>query len=188
MTKKLKVTEKHKMAEKLKMAKNGHSSAKSNTNSQLRHGQFWSYSRSAPEHSFCTQNMPIWHSVSQCVPEIKVGHNVCVISDLGEEFRAEPTDLEADEGFTTILPCGPPEGYPRPMVTWKRDGEYVNLDQRIHISGEENSGNLIIQRVYKEDEGKYQCIVSNMAGSRESNSARLHVRRKSIFRIILADF
>ena len=38
---------------------------------------------------------------------------IITFSDLGEEFRAEPTDLEADEGFTTILPCGPPEGYPR---------------------------------------------------------------------------
>ena len=62
------------------------------------------------------------------------------------------------------------------MVTWKRDGEYVNLDQRIHIS--EESGNLIIQRLFKEDEGHYQCIVSNMAGSRESSMAKLHVRRK----------
>ena len=101
---------------------------------------------------------------------------IITFSDLGEEFRAEPTDLEADEGFTTILPCGPPEGYPRPMVTWKRDGEYVNLDQRIHIS--EESGNLIIQRLFKEDEGHYQCIVSNMAGSRDSSVAKLHVRRK----------
>lgn len=63
------------------------------------------------------------------------------------------------------------------MVTWKRDGEYVNLDQRIHIG--EETGNLIIQRLFKEDEGKYQCIVSNMAGSRESNIAKLHVRRKT---------
>ena len=62
------------------------------------------------------------------------------------------------------------------MVTWKRDGEYVNLDQRIHIS--EESGNLIIQRLFKEDEGHYQCIVSNMAGSREFSMAKLHVRRK----------
>ena len=38
---------------------------------------------------------------------------IITFSDLGEEFGAEPTDLEADEGFTTILPCGPPEGYPR---------------------------------------------------------------------------
>lgn len=64
------------------------------------------------------------------------------------------------------------------MVTWKRDGEYVNLDQRIHIG--EETGNLIIQRLFKEDEGKYQCIVSNMAGSRESNIAKLHVRRKKL--------
>ena len=92
------------------------------------------------------------------------------------EFSAQPSDLEADEGFLTILPCRPPDGYPKPMVTWKRSEEYVNLDQRIHIS--EESGNLIIQRLFKEDEGHYQCIVSNMAGSRESSMAKLHVRRK----------
>ena len=71
------------------------------------------------------------------------------------------------------------------MVTWKRDGEYVNLDQRIHIS--EESGNLIIQRLFKEDEGHYQCIVSNMAGSRDSSVAKLHVRRKFYAHIYLVE-
>ena len=61
------------------------------------------------------------------------------------------------------------------MVTWKRSEEYVNLDQRIHIN---DQGDLVIQKLFKEDEGRYQCIVSNMAGTRDSTVARLHVRRK----------
>ena len=99
------------------------------------------------------------------------------------EFSAEPSDLEADEGFLTILPCRPPEGYPKPMVTWKRNEEYVNLDQRIHIN---DQGDLVIKKLFKEDEGRYQCIISNMAGTRDSTVARLHVRRK-IFPHILLD-
>ena len=91
------------------------------------------------------------------------------------EFSAQPSDLEADEGFLTILPCRPPDGYPKPMVTWKRSEEYVNLDQRIHSN---DQGDLVIQKLFKEDEGRYQCIVSNMSGTRESAVARLHVRRK----------
>ena len=98
-----------------------------------------------------------------------------LITDLDDEFSAEPSDLEADEGFLTILPCRPPDGYPKPMVTWKRSEEYVNLDQRIHIN---DQGDLVIQKLFKEDEGRYQCIVSNMAGTRDSTVARLHVRRK----------
>ena len=93
---------------------------------------------------------------------------------MGKNFGAEPTDREGDEGRELIFKCGPPEGYPVPMVTWKRNGEYVNLDSRINIQ----DANLFIQKLFKEDEGQYQCIVSNMAGRRESTTAKLHVRRK----------
>ena len=37
---------------------------------------------------------------------------------------------------------------------------------------------FFIQKLFKEDEGTYQCIVSNMAGRLESVTAKLHVRRK----------
>ena len=63
---------------------------------------------------------------------------------------------------------------PQLQVTWKRNGEYVNLDSRIHIQ----DGSLHIQKLFKEDEGLYQCIISNMAGRRESKTATLHVRRE----------
>ena len=68
------------------------------------------------------------------------------------------------------------------MVTWKRSEEYVNLDQRIHIN---DQGDLVIQKLFKEDEGRYQCIVSNMAGTRESAVARLHVRRKIFIKLFI---
>ena len=97
-----------------------------------------------------------------------------MFTDLGKSFRSEPSDTEGDEGRQLLFHCEPPDGYPNPMVTWKRNDEYVNLDSRINIQ----DGNLFIQKLFKEDEGTYQCIVSNMAGRLESVTAKLHVRRK----------
>ena len=42
----------------------------------------------------------------------------------------------------------------------------------------EPDGNLRINHLYKEDEGKYQCIASNMAASRESSVIQLQVLRE----------
>ena len=66
-----------------------------------------------------------------------------MFTDLGKSFRSEPSDTEGDEGRQLLFHCEPPDGYPNPMVTWKRNDEYVNLDSRINIQ----DGNLFIQKV-----------------------------------------
>ena len=66
-----------------------------------------------------------------------------MFTDLGKSFRSEPSDTEGDEGRQLLFHCEPLDGYPNPMVTWKRNDEYVNLDSRINIQ----DGNLFIQKV-----------------------------------------
>ena len=69
--------------------------------------------------------------------------NFFFFADLGKGFRTEPSDTEGDEGRQLLFHCEPPDGYPNPMVIWKRNDEYVNLDSRINIQ----DGNLFIQKV-----------------------------------------
>ena len=72
-----------------------------------------------------------------------LNRNNFLFTDLGKSFRSEPSDTEGDEGRQLLFHCEPPDGYPNPMVTWKRNDEYVNLDSRINIQ----DGNLFIQKV-----------------------------------------
>ena len=41
----------------------------------------------------------------------------CYITDLGQDFEIEPSDIEGDEGRRLVFTCVPPEGYPVPMVS-----------------------------------------------------------------------
>ena len=53
--------------------------------------------------------------------------------------------------------------------------ELTNQD-RMSIS---SNGHLRIRELREEDEGAYQCVASNMAGSRESNPIQLNVLSES---------
>ena len=78
-----------------------------------------------------------------------------MFTDLGKSFRSEPSDTEGDEGRQLLFHCEPPDGYPNPMVTWKRNDEYVNLDSRINIQ----DGNLFIQKVTTYFEKKFFFLI-----------------------------
>jgi len=44
---------------------------------------------------------------------------------------------------------------------------------RIHLEGE---GDLVIENVSDEDEGKYQCLAKNIVGTRSTEKAELQVQ------------
>ncbi|XP_017774104.1 PREDICTED: roundabout homolog 2-like [Nicrophorus vespilloides] len=102
-----------------------------------------------------------------------------LVAVLRDDFRVIPTDTRVAAGETALLQCTPPKGHPEPTVIWKKDGKNLDLDERrMHIV---DNGNLMISDVRKHDEGRYQCIASNLVGVRDTPSAELFVHVKPFF-------
>lgn len=96
---------------------------------------------------------------------------------LREEFRLEPTNTRVAQGETALMECGPPRGTPEPIVSWRKNGQTLDMSgsKRIRLV---DGGNLAIQDARQSDDGRYQCIVRNPAGVRESAVAFLKVHGK----------
>ncbi|XP_037047604.1 protein sax-3 [Bradysia coprophila] len=75
------------------------------------------------------------------------------------------------------MECGPPRGSPEPQITWRKNGQTMDLtnSKRVRIV---DGGNLAIQDTRQTDDGRYQCVVRNIAGVRESSVAFLKVHVK----------
>ncbi|XP_052894838.1 protein sax-3-like [Anopheles moucheti] len=99
------------------------------------------------------------------------------VAVLREEFRLEPQHTRAAQGETVLLECGPPKGIPEPTLSWRKNGQKLEVEssKRIRIV---DGGNLAIQDVRQTDEGQYQCIAKNLVGVRESATAFLKVHVK----------
>lgn len=99
-----------------------------------------------------------------------------MISVLKDKFEQEPADTTAAVGDSIRLNCDPPRGKPDPKVIWRKNGETIQADSRIHIT---ETGNLEIYSVEKSDVGEYLCVAINKGGEKQSASAQLRVLGKS---------
>ncbi|KAH9522455.1 Roundabout 1, partial [Dermatophagoides farinae] len=105
-------------------------------------------------------------------------HNASIeIATIRDDFRTLPKNVFATVGEMAMMECSPPRGYPEPTVKWRKDDHLLPMNGRYRLSGT----NLQINNVQPEDNGRYQCIAQNMAGSRESPQAQLNVRVKPHF-------
>ena len=62
-------------------------------------------------------------------------------------------------------------------MIWRKNGEAVQTDKRVHIT---DAGNLEIYVVEKGDAGEYMCVAINKAGDRHTAPAHLKVLGKSV--------
>ncbi|CAO1323968.1 unnamed protein product [Diamesa serratosioi] len=99
------------------------------------------------------------------------------VAVLRDEFRLDPQNTRLAQGETVLLECGPPKGSPEPVITWRKNGQTMDLtgSKRIRIV---DGGNLAIQEARQSDDGRYQCIAKNVVGVRESIVAYLKVHVK----------
>ncbi|KAL0268356.1 UNVERIFIED_CONTAM: hypothetical protein PYX00_010329 [Menopon gallinae] len=75
----------------------------------------------------------------------------------------EPVTYAGEGGNVTIM-CNP-EAAPKPKFVWKKDNNVIGSGGRRRIL---ENGNLIINRVSRDDEGLYTCTASNRYGVDES--------------------
>ncbi|GBM75398.1 Hemicentin-1 [Araneus ventricosus] len=97
------------------------------------------------------------------------------------EWLSSPVDKETLFGDTVVFPCST-TGKPKPVIKWNKFNE---LDGKYHLISDMtskqdrvilfNNGSLSIKNVSKEDEGLYQCSVSNEVGGSLAKSANLRV-------------
>ncbi|XP_012717253.3 vascular endothelial growth factor receptor kdr-like isoform X1 [Fundulus heteroclitus] len=70
------------------------------------------------------------------------------------------TNQDVNSSSILVLPCFA-SGVPRPLVRWYKDG--VELQESPGVTLGEN-GTLTIERVKKDDEGRYECVAQNVEG------------------------
>lgn len=90
-----------------------------------------------------------------------------------DDFREEPQDSTKSVGSQVRLRCKPPRGEPEPVVTWTHNGEIIGqTDKRMTVQGD---GDLVIERLRKDDSGEYVCKAHNVAGEKKSSPVELSV-------------
>ncbi|KAK1155520.1 hemicentin-1-like [Acipenser oxyrinchus oxyrinchus] len=103
-----------------------------------------------------------------CVASSQAGtSSAMVVLNVGAppEFSETPADVTVEVGQNVTLACSA-RGYPAPQVTWQRqDGQplYIKPDSLSNVFQLE-TGALLIESVWLDDEGLYVCEAQNQFG------------------------
>lgn len=95
------------------------------------------------------------------------------VTYLKHEFGHVPKLLSAESGESIGLSCFPPEGNPKPTISWTRQGRELDMSSGKYSL--DPSGVLLVNRLEPEDSGKYECSVANEVGSRSDSPVTLKV-------------
>ncbi|CAL1547976.1 unnamed protein product, partial [Lymnaea stagnalis] len=95
------------------------------------------------------------------------------VAFLDDTFNQEPEDTEVTIKSTVTLPCIPPNAFPAPEIVWEKDGQIVNVSQRVVIR---ESGSLVIQLFDEADQGNYKCLARNVVGEKASNEVTVSLK------------
>lgn len=49
------------------------------------------------------------------------------LSVLREDFRLDPQNTRVAQGESAMLECGPPRGSPEPIISWRKNGQTMDL-------------------------------------------------------------
>jgi roundabout axon guidance receptor 2 len=49
------------------------------------------------------------------------------VATLREDFRLHPQNAFVADGDTVMLECGPPRGNPEPIISWRKNGQMMDL-------------------------------------------------------------
>lgn len=83
-----------------------------------------------------------------------------------------PSNVTLLSNISLVIPCGV-DAAPFPEVTWTKDGMAINFTLRVHISRYDAA--LVFESQGVEDSGDYQCSLTNLNGTAESNVATIVV-------------
>ncbi|XP_065917647.1 peroxidasin homolog [Dysidea avara] len=140
---------------------------------------------SVPLRDYLTANPNILVTDVICVwPLESRGVSITVVTEMNVTFTCyapsiltHPQNTSVLTGDSITLNCNI-TALPRPEVTWSRDNQSIEYDQRVQLL---EDGSLLISDVMLDDVGVYQCVISNINGSDSSYFGELNVTEATCF-------
>ncbi|XP_059873932.1 neural cell adhesion molecule 1 isoform X6 [Lagenorhynchus albirostris] len=83
------------------------------------------------------------------------------------QARQSIVNATANLGQSVTLVCDA-EGFPEPTMSWTKDGEQIENEEEKYLFSDDSS-ELTIRKVDKNDEAEYVCIAENKAGEQDAS-------------------
>ncbi|XP_058145240.1 neural cell adhesion molecule 1 isoform X3 [Dasypus novemcinctus] len=84
------------------------------------------------------------------------------------QARQSIVNATANLGQSVTLVCDA-EGFPEPTMSWTKDGEQIENEEDEKYIFSDDSSELTIRKVDKNDEAEYICIAENKAGEQDAS-------------------